>query len=384
MILGNYPGVDELQEFLFESDTTVIKSFVREMVTQSIIPFVEGRITTWNDQVASRRRGLSGRFMSFSKRWTAFGSGRASKTAAAGPAGSNYNANLGAYPPDSPEAIMHRLAGCSFMLRDWKLASSTYDLLRVDFSDDKAWAHAASANEMAALAILLNAQSTIRPGTEAVDQMLDSASYSYLSRCSDAIGAVRCLALAVELYRDHGDVGIVQSTTWAHRLLELSIINPLSQCVMTEHLARTFQLRSGAGSELWGSQCRKAALWHFLASNVWLMLEMDSIATERLGDAKSLYAASKNTNETPPFQAMTESWNNLHQRISALSRNNEHSVAEPTTNEVDEEREELDERDLNVEVSRRRSVALRNLPAEPLSLYQKLRDNTTEIDDGFS
>jgi hypothetical protein len=41
---------------------------------------------------------------------------------------------------------MRKLADFAFMLRDWKLAHSTYDLLRTDFNNDKAWKYHAAAH----------------------------------------------------------------------------------------------------------------------------------------------------------------------------------------------------------------------------------------------
>ena len=60
--------------YLFESDATAVRTFVRELVTQSIVPSMERSCATWNEQVATRRRGISGKLMSLSKRWTPFGS----------------------------------------------------------------------------------------------------------------------------------------------------------------------------------------------------------------------------------------------------------------------------------------------------------------------
>jgi trafficking protein particle complex subunit 8 len=40
---------------------------------------------------------------------------------------------------------MRKLADYAFMLRDWKLANSTYDIVRKDFANDKAWKYAAGA-----------------------------------------------------------------------------------------------------------------------------------------------------------------------------------------------------------------------------------------------
>ena len=66
--------VENHEMYIHESDATAIRGFLREMVTQSIVPYMESRVTTWNDQAASRRRGISGRFMSLSKRFAGFGS----------------------------------------------------------------------------------------------------------------------------------------------------------------------------------------------------------------------------------------------------------------------------------------------------------------------
>jgi len=120
---------------------------------------MESRVTGWNEQVAARRRGLSGRLVSLSKRWTAFGSGKGQKLGTVnqtvGKSG-NYNLSTGSYPVDSPEFIMHRLADHAFMLRDWKLSNSVFEMLRADFADDKAWSHQAMANEMTAMSLLLD------------------------------------------------------------------------------------------------------------------------------------------------------------------------------------------------------------------------------------
>ena len=59
--------------YIFSSDTTALRACVRELIAQSVIYHMEQRIALWNEQIASRRRGISGRFMSLSKRWTGIG-----------------------------------------------------------------------------------------------------------------------------------------------------------------------------------------------------------------------------------------------------------------------------------------------------------------------
>src|SRR5271155_6122798 len=117
---------------LFESDVTAVKGFVRELIVQSIVPHMENRVAFWNEQLASPRRGISGRFMSLAKKWTGFGTGYRNTSMASGPGGGasgNYDSLQGSYRWDTAEAKLRKLADYAFMLRDYKLASSIYELL---------------------------------------------------------------------------------------------------------------------------------------------------------------------------------------------------------------------------------------------------------------
>lgn len=261
--IGFTNDVEKSEQYLPESDVAAIRTFLREMVVQSIVPFMENRVMTWNDQVASRRRGISGRFMSLSKRWTGFGSTKTGTSSPGGTtsSGTNYNSHAGFYPPDSPEATMRQLADYAFMLRDWRLAYTTYDLVRADFGHDKAWQYHAAANEMAAITSLLNSQtSMVRYRADLVDQMLDTASYSYLTRCALPWGAIRCLTLAVELLGSRGSICADDAARWGGRLLELDVLRPISQTMITERVADCYMSRST-------SRKRKAAFWNILASS---------------------------------------------------------------------------------------------------------------------
>ena len=278
---------------IYESDTTAIKTFIREMVTQSVIPLMERSVSTWNDQVASRRRGISGRFMSLSKKW-AFGSSSRSNsngTSTSGASNSNYDAVQGFYRPDAPEAIMRKLADYAFMLRDWKLAQSTYELLRTDFNNNKAWKHHAAANEMAALSTLLIPQamsSKIR--SETVDQMLETASYSYITRCGAAFGALRALALGMELLRLRGGSATDDAARWGTRLLDHKVVGVIGDALIKERIAACYTSKKGPGSGLWGSRSRKSALWSILAADAWLTLGKPHQAKLRLDEAGEKYS----------------------------------------------------------------------------------------------
>jgi trafficking protein particle complex subunit 8 len=122
-------------------DREALIKFTRDLATQSIIPHMERCISTWNDQIASYRRGLAGRVFTASRRLFSSSSRSATPTSGTG----NYDVSSSSYPPATPEAQMRKLADYAFMLRDFRLAHSTYDIVRKDFVNDKAWKYAAGA-----------------------------------------------------------------------------------------------------------------------------------------------------------------------------------------------------------------------------------------------
>ncbi|KAL8692713.1 MAG: hypothetical protein Q9218_002302 [Villophora microphyllina] len=273
---------------IFDSEAAAIRSMIREMLTQSVIPFMESRIVTWNDQVASKRRGIGGRFITLSKRWAGFGSSKGSNgtTANQVPSSSNFDIDRGFYSPEAPEAIMRQLADYAFMLRDFRLAYTTYDSLRTDFSNDKAWTYHASASEMAVVSFLMIQQTlTNKSRIEVVDQKLDSALYSYLTRCSMLFGATRALILAIELLIGRGPGAAEDAAGWAVRLLELGILGPIPQTLVTERLADIHRSRSGLGALEFGSHKRQTALWTVIASILWMKLDRPAPADARLREA---------------------------------------------------------------------------------------------------
>lgn len=293
------------QDFIFDSDATAIRGFIREMVTQSMIPYMEGRIVTWNDQIASKRRGIGGRFMSLSKKWTGFGSSRGSTSATSSvstSSSSNYDAARGYYLPESPEAMLRQLADYAFMLRDFKLAFSTYETLRTDFSNDKAWLYHASASELAGVSYLLISQiPSNRSKSEIVDQKIDAALYSYLARCSMPTGAVRALILTIELLTGRGSAAADDAAKWAIRLLDLAILSPFQQALVTERIADINRSQSGSGPLGLGSRRRQSVLWNTLSTNLWAKLDIPGRASIRLHEARVLMGEDCLTVDHSPF-----------------------------------------------------------------------------------
>ncbi|KAI9851860.1 MAG: hypothetical protein M1838_002576 [Thelocarpon superellum] len=314
-------GGDDVEDpgpYLLESDVTAIKTFVREMVTQSVVPFMERCVSTWNDQVASRRRGLSGRFMSLSRKWSSFGStsksGTGSGSGGSGGSSGNYDAVQAYYLPEAPEAIMRKLADYAFMLRDWKLAQETYEMLRTDYNNDKAWKYHAGANEMALLGLLLSSAS-LKSRVEPLDQMLDLASYSYLTRCAAPYNALRCLALGVELLKLRGGPAADDAARWCSRTLELKILGPTGYALFTERVAACYGVRSRAGSRRWGARRRKSSMWHILAADAWLKQETYVQASKCLTAATRSYATLPREEGLSAFREMQTFRESLRQTL---------------------------------------------------------------------
>ncbi|KAF2273024.1 uncharacterized protein EI97DRAFT_192921 [Westerdykella ornata] len=310
--------------YIPESDITAIRTFVRELVAQSIVPQMERHVATWNEQVLARRRGISGRFMSLSKRWTPFGSSRNSSSPALGSSNTNYDSLQGFYRPDAPEAIMRKLADYSFMLRDWKLALSTYDILRTDFNNDKAWRHYAGAAEMAALSALMSTGPlTSKTRTENIDTWIEAASYSYTDRDRSAAPyyALRTLALSLELLRLRGASAADDAARWASRILEMGLVGPVGNALFTERVAACYAIRKGVGAHRMGSRLRKAAFFAVLAAEAWFRLGKSLQAEKCLDVAMGLYGARGGYDDGVvkiPFAQMREFIEELRQQILGL------------------------------------------------------------------
>lgn len=299
--------VQDPTPFIFESDRDAILTFVRELVTQSIIPSMERLSATWNEHIATRRRGLTGRITSLTKRWTPFGSGRNSSSPvsalqSSSVGNSNYDSLQGFYRPDAPEALMRKLADYAFMLRDWKLAQSTYDLLRQDYDNDKAWKYYAGANEMAAISmLLLSTPLSSKSRSENLDRMLEASMNSYVHRCIAPYYALRSLVLGLELLRIRGAGAIDDAAKWSMRILEMGLVGPIGHALLTERAAACYFGRKGVGSLNWGGRKRKAAFWAMLASEDFLKLGKVMQAEKCLSEATMLYGIDKEEEEQLGF-----------------------------------------------------------------------------------
>lgn len=305
-------GLDE-RPTIFATDAVAIRAFLRELVAQSVIPHMEQRIALWNEQVASRRKGISGRFMSISRRWGGFGGSSRSSSAAGGAASGasgNYDGLQGFYRYDTQEAILVKLGAFAFMLRDYKLAASTMELIRADFANDKAWKYSASVNEICCVANLLNpltGTASAKFKLENFDQMLDTAMSSYLNRGQQPKLALRAALLGLELLKVRGKAAAEIAAKYGVRAIELGLVSPgsIGHVLISERVASCFGIQIGAGSNSGlGTRRRKAALWNVTVADEWMKLGMAAYANERLEEARELYSETKHGASVEQFTEM--------------------------------------------------------------------------------
>ena len=336
---------EDQTKYIFETDATAIRSFIREMVIQSIVPTMERHMSIWNDQVASRRRGIAGRFMSMSRKWT-FGGSSKSSTGGSGSNGRDSYEAQGYFRADTPEAIIRKLADYAFMLRDWKLAHSTYDLIRADFADSKAWKYHAAANEMAAITMLIMPQQlSSKTRSETIDAMLDGAFYTYSTRCSSPFGAMRSLTLAVELLRLRGGTNIDDAGRWGLRLLESRILGLVGDALIKERLAVCYASKQGVGNWRWGIRQRKSAAWSMLAAEAWNRQNKQMPAQRCLEEAEATYSLLPHKQGISGFKIASEYMALMHTQLSrnfgATTSSEGGGHLEPEAREIEEENETL-------------------------------------------
>jgi hypothetical protein len=363
----NHEDWEDRTRYIYESDATAIRTFVREMVTQSIIPTMERHMSVWNDSVASKRRGVAGRFLGLTRRW-AFGGNSKSSSPSQG-SGTNYD-SLGFYRQDAPEAIMRKLADYAFMLRDWKLAYSTYDLIRGDFNNDKAWKYHAAANEMAAISLLIMPQNlSAKTRAETIDTMFEAAVYSYITRCTAPYGAIRCLTLGLELLRLRGGSSIDEAAKWGIRLLEGKIMGPVGDALIKERLAVCYASKSGLGTQYLGGRRRKSALWCILGAEAWLSQSKYTPAQRCLNEARRMYGDLPSEHGIDKFERASAFMLGIGQQLNEhLESTEDRGSLEGDDDDevVDEESEVLNTRGRRISIMGAPGSATASLEAAPL------------------
>ncbi|KAG0191141.1 Trafficking protein particle complex 8 [Apophysomyces sp. BC1034] len=200
---GTAPDV-HYGRYMMADDVDAAKAMVKELVVQSLIPFMERNIQHWNEQVASARRGLTGRLFGAGRRLF----GGASRTPsmqsmqtipATGPNTLPGANTLTIYPYAAPEAQMRKLADFAFMIRDYKFAQAIYDTVRRDYATEKAYKYHAGTQEMIGICLLMmNLPLTSKTD---VDRNFELAIQQYLGRCRSPFHAMRATTMYYELLK---------------------------------------------------------------------------------------------------------------------------------------------------------------------------------------
>lgn len=323
-------------------DLESLNAMVRELVVQSVIPFMERCVTTWNDQYASSRRGIAGRLFSASRKYftsnnksgSIFGQSPTfpftspSSNGATSSANGNYNPQTSTYGYLSPEALLRKLADFAFMLRDYKFAYSTYELLKRDFTNDKAWSYLAASQEMCAISYLLSPEGnslTVKSRTDVIEFMLDQSTYSYISRCSMPSYALRCILMSSELMCTTRSPTAASegASRWILKALNEKLVGPLGSALLLERISNSYSchgyisaknaetsvtngtgtnassgsgaaksdgtmtpVEQQAGRRLKNSRNRKAAFWMLLAAREWAATTAVTGDSARLAQSK--------------------------------------------------------------------------------------------------
>ncbi|KAK4054931.1 hypothetical protein OIV83_000855 [Microbotryomycetes sp. JL201] len=187
---------------LSDDDVRALKIFVREMVVQSIIPWMERSIVVGAEQFAASKRSIGGRLFSAGRKY--FGSATSSRSGSpvsASGAQLGFNSTRGFYPFTAQESQLRRVADLAFMLTDYKFAASVYESVSKDFRNDKAWRYFSSASRMVGLAQMLGLPSESRL-TFNPDQWLELAAQSPLSNAAGVdLDGIQAQMLYYEVYR---------------------------------------------------------------------------------------------------------------------------------------------------------------------------------------
>ncbi|KAJ3018711.1 Trafficking protein particle complex 8, partial [Thoreauomyces humboldtii] len=167
------PQKPQYGAYLTSDDLQGLHIFAKQFATQKLIKHMETSVQQWNEQVASNRRGLTGRLNRLVG-LKYFGGGAKAPGAAPVPVTNRQGVTI--FPYNAPEMIMRRLADFAFMLRDYRLAFGTYDSVRKDFQgNEKFLKYHAGTQEM--LGLTLTLMDGVGRGT--VDSYLDAAVSGY-------------------------------------------------------------------------------------------------------------------------------------------------------------------------------------------------------------
>ncbi|KAG7194746.1 uncharacterized protein KQ657_004425 [Scheffersomyces spartinae] len=202
---------EDLQRISLKSQSTnikiplsvdqILRTKLNEFIKKYLIPHMEQKIRYWDDQILQPKKSIANKFFSASRRL--FNNEINSNI--------GFNSHENYYHKSSPEQAIRKLADWSLILKDFKYAYSTYDLIKKDFTNDKAWVYVASSQEMCIVSLLLaqtqQSNSNLRPDKntlrkvrhDIVEPYMDNLSYTFKSRLNLKSYSSRAHLVVIEL-----------------------------------------------------------------------------------------------------------------------------------------------------------------------------------------
>ncbi|KAH7426816.1 hypothetical protein KP509_10G018000 [Ceratopteris richardii] len=172
---------------LSERDVGEIKDLFAQVCCKSILPYMEQKIRSLNQQVVATKKGLKNQIRNL---WWRKGKDEVSEST-----------NTSMYTIGSIESQIRVLADYAFMLHDYELALSNYRLISSDYKADKAWKHYAGAQEMIGLSLFMLDQSR-----KEAELAMESAFSTYQARLvpSGQRYSTRCALWWAEMHKARG------------------------------------------------------------------------------------------------------------------------------------------------------------------------------------
>jgi len=192
---------------------SILRTKLYEYINKFLIPHMQQKIRIWDDQMLQPKKSITGRFFSASKKFfnnNNSDSNLSSLTSSNLSNSFNYHENY--YYKLSPEQTIRKLADWSLILKDFKYAYSTYELIKKDYTNDKAWVYVASTQEMCIVSLLLAQTQQISTVStppdkntlrkirhDIIEPYIDNLSYTFKSRLNLKTYSLKTLTIVIEL-----------------------------------------------------------------------------------------------------------------------------------------------------------------------------------------
>ncbi|CAI5757208.1 unnamed protein product [Candida verbasci] len=204
----------------------ILRIKINEFVLKWLLPHMQQQIRIWDDQILQPKKSITNKFLNFKK---IFNNDTTTQIT------NEFNHVENYYYKSSSQQILRKLADWSLILRDFKYSYSIYDLIKKDYSSDKAWIYVSSTQEMCIISLLLaqtqqlqNLQTpdknTLRKiRHDITEPYMDNLSYTYKSRFNLKTFNLRSLIIVSELLLCMS--AQFKISNWWNDLIEKYLIN---------------------------------------------------------------------------------------------------------------------------------------------------------------